>query len=466
MSGLFEDIVLFDEGKRVAQRKSAAVAQKRVDDRVGSFLAAASDQAERDARLSLVEEDVRQIIADVVDEYGGDAEKLEEAIDEHLRGDGVTDLNGELEDAPSAVGSKALAKSADCDKDKDDEDHESDHDSDDDDSKDDKPDFLDDKSSAVIKEALTAKDFVLLADAISKAPGVDTNQLAQHFANYLATTNPAFDRERFIAAATGNPSTGRDVFQGEVPLEAEPNLPGMTPPTASITRVAGLEYDHDGFIWATVGGEKMGPFNSEEEARQVMQEAAAEQLGQHADPTINPGEQPPGYDPRIGTVRVGEAPRDGGGAVTTESLPTGDDSALGGPSPKIDKKEWKPNALNENGNLKPIDSEQSGSPHPTETQDVNDTPDHTNDFLEQTNAVTEQQSLPTADESGQSTERNIEQPSTDTFNNDGQADPVTSEVQSSVDPDRNPLKAILESGFATDHQVESAINEFEGQEKE
>lgn len=35
-------------------------------------------------------------------------------------------------------------------------------------------------------------------------------QMANHFADSLAGTNPKFDRERFVAAATGNPMNGRD----------------------------------------------------------------------------------------------------------------------------------------------------------------------------------------------------------------------------------------------------------------
>lgn len=472
--GLFEHIAQFDDGQRVAQRTAAAVAQKRVADRFGNFLKQAGDDpVELRARLTFIEDDVRQIVAEVAEEHEGDVERLQEAIDEHLRGDGVTDLDDELEEAPSAVGQKAagghkpgcecgfcknkgkLPGSEKNDDSDNDSSEESDSDDDDKGESDDKPDFLDKDSAAhtadgysayeetgdpyalqgvtckhcgsalpqmatgvncpqcgaptidqgfqqgldsivglgsLQKEALTAKDFVLLADAVSKAPG-DPHALAQHFADYLATTNPAFDRDRFIAAATGNPASGRDQFQGEVPVTTEPQLP--------ITTAA---------------------------------------------------------------IHEADAPKDGGGAVKRESLPTGDDTALGGPSPKIDKKTWKPNALNDKGNLKPIDSEQSGSPHPTEKQDVNDGPDYKNDFLEQTDAVTDSQSLPSANDSGQSTDRNISQDGQGGtwHTTEGLADPVTS----SVDPDINPLKEILESEFATDQKVKSAIQVFEAQEKE
>lgn len=270
--GLFEDISAFDEGTRVAHRKAVAVACKRVADSFGSFIRKANSNADRAARLALVDGDLKRIVAEVAEEYGTDTERLEKAIQESLGGDGVTDIDGELAEAPSAVGSQPLA-----------------------------------------------------------------------------------------------------------------------------------------------------------------------------------------------SAKTADADRDGGGAVKTEDLPTANDAGdLGGPSPEIDKTTWKPNALNDSGNLKPIDTEQDGSPVPTEQQDVTDTADHEKDFLDQSDAVTTQENLPSADDSGQSTERNIDQPHTDTFNNDGQADPVGGTV-SSVDPDKNPLREILTSDFPNDHEVDQAINEFEGE---
>ena len=165
----------------------------------------------------------------------------------------------------------------------------------------------------------------------------------------------------------------------------------------------------------------------------------------------------------LASEKTADADRDGGGAVKREDLPKANEAGdLGGPSPKTDHTTWKPNALNDSGNLKPIDTEQDGSPVPTVSQDVTDTPDWEGDFLRDTDAVTEQQNLPTADEDAENTTRNIEQPHTDTFNNGGQADPVTSEVFASTqDADKNPIREILESEMPTDHQVQAAIAEFE-----
>jgi hypothetical protein len=68
---------------------------------------------------------------------------------------------------------------------------------------------------------MTHKDFVLIAGALaatrnSYAPHWDPNLFracddhAKYVADALATTNPRFDRERFLAAARGEPLTSRD----------------------------------------------------------------------------------------------------------------------------------------------------------------------------------------------------------------------------------------------------------------
>jgi hypothetical protein len=72
------------------------------------------------------------------------------------------------------------------------------------------------KDSSVQKEALTAKDFRLIADAIATSPGADKEVLAQHFVQYLGATNPLFDAQRFIDAAIGQPQTQRDVHRPPV----------------------------------------------------------------------------------------------------------------------------------------------------------------------------------------------------------------------------------------------------------
>lgn len=100
--------------------------------------------------------------------------------------------------------------------------------------------------SSSVKEALTARDFVMLADAIAKAPeGADKATLAGHFANYLQHTNPNFDAERFMAAAGGSPASGRDVFKGPGGPAPQNPFPGdeHSEPFPSPTYMDGDERD-------------------------------------------------------------------------------------------------------------------------------------------------------------------------------------------------------------------------------
>lgn len=141
-----------------------------------------------------------------------------------------------------------------------------------------------------------------------------------------------------------------------------------------------------------------------------------------------------------------------GEALETVDLPKGDDTALDGPSPKMDKGEWKPNALNGDGNLSPVDTEGSGSPHPTVQQDITDVADHTKDPLEQTDAVADH-----GVDVGK--EHTTEAIHTDTWSgSEGLADPVTSAAH---DVERNPLRTMMEQGIIPQQTVTAAISAFE-----
>jgi hypothetical protein len=81
----------------------------------------------------------------------------------------------------------------------------------------------------VTRPRFTHKDYVLIADTIARLdlhlPSCDRSacngeavghsfrreSIANEFADALRGTNPAFDYARFIAAATGKPTTRRDV---------------------------------------------------------------------------------------------------------------------------------------------------------------------------------------------------------------------------------------------------------------
>lgn len=69
---------------------------------------------------------------------------------------------------------------------------------------------------------MTHKDFVLIAGAVAAAREMSHaarhdigaagafDDVSNQLADALAATNPRFDRQRFLAAARGEPSTGRD----------------------------------------------------------------------------------------------------------------------------------------------------------------------------------------------------------------------------------------------------------------
>jgi len=104
------------------------------------------------------------------------------------------------------------------------------------------------------------------------------------------------------------------------------------------------------------------------------------------------------------------------------SVHTAEDN-LGGkgkPSPEIDKKTWKPNALNDEGNLKPIDTD--GGRYKSETQDLKDTPDWSNEDRAQGAVLDTNTDITKVDD----------QPAihTDTWSGtEGQANPVTSSAR-------------------------------------
>lgn len=54
------------------------------------------------------------------------------------------------------------------------------------------------------------RHYKLLADIIAKLPEDSKATLANIFADSLKGTNPRYNRERFVAAAMGTPSNGRD----------------------------------------------------------------------------------------------------------------------------------------------------------------------------------------------------------------------------------------------------------------
>lgn len=63
------------------------------------------------------------------------------------------------------------------------------------------------------KPTMQHRHFVLIADTIARTELTieARDMVAREFADALRGTNPRFDRERFLAAATGAPQTRRDI---------------------------------------------------------------------------------------------------------------------------------------------------------------------------------------------------------------------------------------------------------------
>lgn len=123
-----------------------------------------------------------------------------------------------------------------------------------------------------------------------------------------------------------------------------------------------------------------------------------------------------------------------------------------GPVPQMDKTKWKPNALNDEGNLDPIETEVSNSAYPTREQDIQESPEYEyadNSFHQQTDAQLEHNAPNSKDP-------HTERVHTDTWSGTGeQAPPVTSAI--------HDLLANDYDGFIPHSTVQSAIAEYEEQ---
>src|SRR3712207_3179235 len=85
-AGLFESLELDQNEHRTASRKAVAVANKRARDRFLVFLTSASGQEDYKARLSYIEDDLHAVIAGVVEEYGGDVDRIKTSVLKTLAG--------------------------------------------------------------------------------------------------------------------------------------------------------------------------------------------------------------------------------------------------------------------------------------------------------------------------------------------------------------------------------------------
>ena len=543
MSGLFEDIEMFDESHKVATRQAVAVANKRFNDQFGEFLRCASTEKEFASRLALVETDVVNMINDVAHEYDGDAQKIKAAVlktaeekkewqkaqkevqiaDEHsqvppwlkkqiqdedqedggnLRNkEAAGEINSQpvanpvplaeqpgiggnieeqLEGAPSAVGTGKAAGS------------KGDHllkDSEDDETGEHKgikeiveekyPESKDmtdpqkdkffgqtpsgDLTKGIDPEKFTPWDtkkdsaahtveekgdeFVVVEGGGEEAAGpFDSKEKAQARAKEL---NELENLEKEAARKTA--STCPECNEQSFP-DGYGCLNGNCSTGARADREV-LHHAVDNYGTPVTQGGIRGPFHYDPEAAKnptnlnyalpQYEKEIAQMRSQ------NPGMGMTTEQDLRPTAAMNKAlalkeaatqgkkrnffaakPETGDSTEKNESLPTGNEDAHDGPSPKMDKKKWKPNATNPDGNLKPIETEGEHSPHPTRKMDIKEKPDYQNDDpWENDNNVWEREQLPTAtkDEAGFEGTRNIDQPTkaAETFPDKGQTNPVT-----------------------------------------
>jgi hypothetical protein len=550
MSGIFEELEMFDEGDKVATRQAIAVANKRFNDKFAGFLRQASSKKEFEGRLALVDTDINNMVADVANEYGGDAEKIATAVKKSYeflipegpqrdpweiavnniiesygtQGESPENARYHLEQAkdsimsqvedPYDVGSivRAIEKlyglshflttaaneSIPCENCGD---HGCEHCTGDPEAaktaKEDRP------------EHLKAQDEIQKADEHSQVPPwlkkqdededqEDGGNLRNKEAAGESLYGDVFDHpsELFprkyenmssqpfaspvpLAERPGYTAGGGDI---DAALEQAPSAVGKGKEAAA-HKVE--EKDNKFYVTEKGEGEVAGPFDSQEDAHARANElndlenleteethsekessvtaamAKALELKHANDNWVNKGDTvtedgetkkvedieqegdekvvklDDGSTEDIDSVKVAADVETGDKTEERESLPKGDEDALGGPSPKIDKKKWVPNATNPDGNLEPIDTEGEHSPVPTRQMDIKQKPDYQNDDpWENDNKVWEREQLPSSDDNaGFDGTRNIDQPTkaAETFPDKGQTNPVTREALSAMD---------------------------------
>lgn len=432
MGGLFEDIALFDEGERKRSHQAAAVAQKRISDQVGNYLKISKTREEYEARLDFVSEDIRRIVADVAEEYGTDEERLLDAIDEHLKGDGVTNLTQSLDEAPSAVGVGKQAAKDEPTPEQDTQDCPS-------------CNGTGELKGGSCPQCHGTGQVSSTSKQAAGHPDGCTCGFCKNKGNLPGMVDQEEQKDKDASESHDSDDDSDDddkkessVHMADVPPPAEPT--NVFPCKTCGTQLE--RYRGEGDIRCPNCGTEHNSFGQRLAPRSQWGEETGESYGD----IINPRD-PEGYGyPYEAATHQADAPRDGGGAVKQESLPKGDGKSVGtGPVPKTDHTRWRPNALNDSTNTPPIDTEMDGSPVPTKEQDVLDTPDYEGDFLRDTNSVIEQQDLPTADETGQSTDRNISQDGQDGTWTEAQNDPVTTQALSSIFAPLSQVKAAIKS---------------------
>jgi hypothetical protein len=388
MTSLFDVDYADDQERNAAGRRATAAALARTKQRFGAFLSG----GDLPSRFDLIESDFKQVVADVVAEYGGDADQVEAAVTTVLAAGGFCDDCRKWKTGPRA--------GCQCHE-------EGDGDND-----------ADDGGSGEDDGGVTAGSKHWIQDAVKK-PG----QLHKDLGVPEGEKIPEGKLDE--AEHSKNKKVRERAQFAENMKGLHHGAAGFCPGCGSKAQLLGKMGNRDMYQCSGCGS-KFAEFDTDPSRGQlgVMPEQTTQAPPSGGAPTWDTSQSvgPPGFSPAMAHWRiVGEA-------LETEKLPKvpfGGDT-LDGPSPKMDHKTWKPNATNPDGNLKPIDTEGKGSPHPTEHQDIAHSTDHTRDPFEQTrggDGVTKTEDLPSnKDDAGFNTKKNITQYPTRTFGDKGQQD--------------------------------------------
>jgi len=573
MSGIFEELEMFDEGDKVVTRQAIAAATKRFNDNFGGFLRQASTKKEFESRLALVDTDINNMVADVVTEYGGDADKIASAVKEtvktafapttpsaneypmcencgghgcdkctndpeasktaseerpeHLKAQDETqlaeehsqvnpwlkkqiqdedqedggnlrnkeaagfgdmiqeqertqnsqnpDLAGQpginsqpianpvpleekegyggnieekLESAPSAIGTGVTSAKEKKEEVEPETEHEKtetaheeheEHETAEEENKEHAKgghEYGEKKEHKKPSGAHTVKKkddkFYVIEDGNEKAAGPFDSQEEAY-----ARANELNDLENLETEETHKEAKGKcECWNGYE------RVPGTKPCAPGSCRKCDDHRKKESAVTPTMAkalalkeaaarGEKRNFFSNKPT---VCPQCQMETEPVIKEDTMGPEKVCPICDAdmtQIQNPHIAAKPETGDSTEKNEKLPTGNEDAHDGPSPKMDKTKWKPNATNPDGNLKPIDTEGENSPHPTRQMDIKQKPDYQEDTFETVekydNNVWKREELPTAteDEAGFEGTRNIEQFPTKTFPDKGQTNPVT-----------------------------------------
>jgi len=367
-SFIYDDLA-FDDSRRLAGRQATAAALARCKMRFGTFLAGNRDEIA--VRYDFIEGDIRQVVADVTAEYGGNAEQIFDSVTTVLAAGGFCDDCRKWKSGPKAGctcsgDSKATPESAGAD------------------IEEDEPDVakeasrrMADKLTQSERDALPASDF---ADPKNRRYPVEDKTHAEK-------------AEQFASGTKDEKHVDEKVH------EKFPDMGKKADASNPTCDQCGKQMNP---VDKMVGGTCLAC------SKKNQTEVTG---GWHGEWRF-----------------VGEA-------LKTETLPDpkfGTEPWGNGPSPKMDKTRWKPNALNDSGNLKPIDTDMKGTRHPIEHQDIGQIADHTKDFQDQTKAGEKEETLKgtdSFDDAGFNTKKNETQYPTRTFDDTHhQQKPVTNEV--------------------------------------